>query len=127
MRLRTNITSEEVACKCGCGFNEVSPSVLDIVQDVREHFDRPVTIHSAARCYMHNVEINGSITSKHLPEGITNLARAIDFHIDGVKPNAVYVYLIGKYPNSLGIGLYDTFVHVDDKMAKARRWNNSSK
>ena len=131
MRLRTNITTDDVKCNCGCGFNKVSPALLDIVQDVRDHFGRPAHInsgnHSGCRCYNHNINVGGSTASKHLPDGITNLCRAIDFHIDGISPKELYDYLDEKHPNSLGIGLYDTFVHVDDKMYKARRWNKETK
>lgn len=131
MRLRKNITTDDIKCNCGCGFNIVSPAILDVVQESREHFGRPAHInsgnHCACRCYTHNISVGGSSTSKHLPEGITNLCRAVDFHIEGISPKELHKYLVNKYPNCLGIGLYDTFVHVDDRMTESYRWDNSTK
>ena len=131
MNLRTNITISDITCNCGCGFNIVSPAVLDIVQDARTHFGKPAHInsgnHCACRCYKHNIKVGGSATSKHLPEAITSLCRAIDFHIEDVTPRELYDYLDNKYPNQLGLGLYNTFVHVDDKMDRARRWDKTTK
>ena len=43
--------------------------------------------------------------------------QAADFHIDGVKPEE-----IAKYAESIGIkgiGLYDTFVHIDTRKTKS--------
>ena len=131
MRLRTNITTDDIKCNCGCGFNEVSPAILDVVQEARTHFGKPAHInsgnHCACRCFKHNIKVGGSDTSKHLPEGITNMCRAVDFHIQDVTPKELYDYLDNKHPNSLGLGLYDTFVHADDRMTKAYRWDKTSK
>ena len=130
MKLRANITTDDIKCNCGCGFDKISPAVLDVVQDAREHFGRPAHInsgnHCACRCYKHNISVGGSKTSKHLPDGINSMCRAVDFHIEDIAPAELNEYLVDKYPNCLGIGLYNTFVHIDDKMAKARRWNNST-
>lgn len=132
-KLRDNISVKDIECNCGCGFNSVSPAVLDVVQDARDHFNSPAHInsrnHSACRCIEHNADpkVGGSVTSKHLPDGITNVCRAIDFEIEGITSKVLYNYLDGKYPNCLGLGLYNTFVHVDDRMTKAFRWNKSTK
>lgn len=133
MRLRKNITTKDIECNCGCGFDKMSPAILDVVQDARERFGKPAHInsrdHSACRCPEHNADpsVGGSVTSKHLPDDITHLCRAVDFEIEGVSPKVLYNYLNNKYPNCLGIGLYNTFVHVDDRMTKAYRWNKESK
>lgn len=130
MRLRKNITTTDVTCNCGCGFSEVSPAILDVVQDAREHFGKPAHInsrnHCACRCDVHNANVGGIETSMHLPEGIANLCRAVDFEIEGVSSKELYNYLDNKYPNSLGLGLYNTFVHADDRMTKAYRWDKST-
>jgi len=128
--LRKNISVEEIECNCGCGLDKISPATLDIVQDVREHFKKPVFInnrgHSACRCEKHNAEVGGSENSKHKPDE-QGICRAIDFEVDGVTPKEVFDYLNTKYPNNLAIGLYDTFVHINDAVTERRRWNKSSK
>ena len=127
--LRKNITTRDIECNCGCGFCSVSPAILDVVQDVRDHFKKPVHInsgnHSACRCDIHNDEVGGEEHSKHLPDEITELCRAIDFHIEDVGIGLVHDYLINKYHGNLGIGKYKTFVHVDDRMGRAFRWDKS--
>jgi len=119
MRLRTNITDEEVTCSCGCGIFIMSEPILDVVQDTREHFNKPVVIHSAYRCEEHNENIGGKKHSQHLA------GRAIDFHIEGIGINELYNYINLKYPNCLGLGKYKSFVHVDDRMSRAFRWDLS--
>ena len=48
-------------------------------------------------------------------------AEAVDFVVRGVKTSAVRTYLNKQpYANLLGIGKYDTFVHVDTRGVKAR-------
>jgi uncharacterized protein YcbK (DUF882 family) len=127
MRLRKNITIDDVKCNCGCGFDSVSPAVLDVAQDVRDHFGKPIHInsrgHCSCRCYNHNKAVGGVDKSKHLPNTFTHSSRAIDFEIEDVTPTEIYMYLDQKYPSCLGIGLYKTFVHIDDRMDQAYRWH----
>ena len=129
-RLRDNITTEDIECNCGCGFKNISPATLDVVQDAREHFNKPVHInsrnHSACRCDVHNAseEVGGSKYSKHLPDELNEMSRAVDFEIEGVPHREVYDYLDIKYPSCLGLGLYNWGLHVDDRMKRAYRWGN---
>lgn len=129
--LRKNISTRDIRCQCGCGFQSVSPAILDVVQECRDHFCKPVHInsgnHSACRCDIHNDEVGGSKTSQHLPDDITEVCRAVDFHIEGVSVQELYSYLLRKYKMCLGIGKYKTFVHVDDRMTRAYRWNYSDR
>jgi len=127
MKLRNNIHDYEVECNCGCGFNAVSPAILDIVQWVRDTTGKAVHIngkknHCACRCEKHNKKVGGSSTSKHLPDPITEVCRAIDFEVEGIPHQDIYDLLDNQFPNSLGIGLYSWGIHVDDRMDKAYRW-----
>lgn len=107
---------EEFACKCGCGFDTVDTELLDILDDVREYFNAPVTINSACRCEKHNEEVGGSKGSQH------KLGRAADIVVRGKTPEEVHDYLDSKYPDSYGLGRYSTFTHIDSRDNKAR-WN----
>jgi len=120
--LRKNILLSEITCKCGCGLSKVSPATLDIVQNVRDYFRKPIIIHSACRCEKHNAEIGGSPKSKHKPDN-QGICRAIDFEVVGVEVEEVYTYLTNKFPDNLALGLYDTFVHVNDAVTEKRRWD----
>ena len=104
----------EFACKCGCGFSAVDIGLLDILIDIREHFDSPLTINSACRCYSHNKNIGGTNKSKHL------FGMAADITVNGITDERVQDYVLNKYPNSKGIGVYDLFTHIDVRDTKAR-------
>ena len=121
-----NIKVHEIECGCGCGFNKMSRGTLNIVQMVRDVFGKPVRIndggHCGCRCEEHNAKVGGSKNSQHKPQD-DGMAHAIDFHVEGVEPKVVYEFLNKLFPNSLGLGLYNTFVHIDDRCDKAYRWN----
>jgi hypothetical protein len=98
----------EFACKCECGFNTVDVELLEIAEDLREHFGMPIVCNSGCRCETHNAKVGGGKDSQHL-------------RVVGVDPIDVYVYLSDEYPHQYGLGLYDTFVHVDSR-SKMARW-----
>ncbi|WP_027252051.1 D-Ala-D-Ala carboxypeptidase family metallohydrolase [Photobacterium halotolerans] len=120
--LTKNISRHELACKCGaCDHQTADFETVMIVQDACDHFAEKLevgkvvlNIHSAHRCYRHNDAVGGAKKSQH------RLGSALDISIRNVLPKDVYAYLDAKYPDRLGLGLYDTFVHVDTRKGKAR-------
>ena len=86
-RLSKNFRRNEFACKCGCGFDDVDPELVYILQAVRGYFDQPVTITSACRCPKHNMTAGGSENSQHL------LGTAADIVVSGVPSSEVIAYL----------------------------------
>ena len=107
-----NFSRSEMSCRCGCGFNTVDVELIAILEDLREHFDRPVRINSACRCEKHNKHVGGAKTSQHL------IGRAADITVDDVSPIGVYTYLSDNL--SGGVGRYASFTHVDSRVNKAR-------
>lgn len=112
--LTANFSRKEFACKCGCGFDDVSLELVAVLQDLREHFGLPIVINSACRCEEHNERVGGSKGSKH-KEGI-----AADIVVRGKLPKEVHAYLINKYGGKYGIGRYNTFTHIDVRNYMAR-------
>lgn len=112
----------EFACRCGCGFgtkaDDVNAGLLEVLDDVREHFGKPVYVVSGCRCNKHNTKVGGAKGSKHM------LGIAADIKVRGVEPIEVWGYLTEKYPNKFGIGLYKTWVHIDTRSSKAR-WDET--
>lgn len=104
----------EFACKCGCGFEAVDVELLQVLTDLREHFNAPVAINSGNRCPSHNRKVGGEAKSKHL-YGI-----AADVRVAGVSADAVADYLEQKYPNKYGIGRYVGRTHIDVRESPAR-------
>lgn len=110
----------EFACKCDkhCNGYPVEPDeqLVKLLDDIREHFGVPVTINSGIRCKAHNAAVGGASASQHMK------GTAADIVVNGIDPKAVAAYAETLLPNTGGIGIYNTFVHVDVRKTKAR-WN----
>ena len=109
---------KEFACRCGCGFETVDIELLEVLEDVREHFGKPVVINCACRCEQHNAEEGGAKGSKH------KLGIAADIRVKDVEPDRVFSYLDSKYSTTYGVGRYHTFTHIDVRSTLAR-WDNT--
>lgn len=111
-----NFSRKEFACNDGCGFDTVDAELLMVLNDVRNHFNRPVHVNSGCRCPYWNALQGGAKNSQHL------LGRAADIRVEGIDPFLVYSYLNDKYPTKLGLGEYSTFTHVDTRTNCPARW-----
>lgn len=109
-----NFNRSEFACRDGCGFDTVDVELIEVLQGLREHFNRPVFVTSGCRCEMRNVLSGGSKNSQHL------IGRAADIVVNGHKAHEVYDYLDKLYPDQYGIGRYDHWTHIDTRNEKAR-------
>ena len=117
-QLSTNFKSTEFDCHGSgcCSTTQVDEKLVEYLQNIRNHFGKPVNISSGYRCPTHNKNIGGATGSKH------SKGQAADIYINGVAPAE-----IAKYAESigiLGIGLYETsadgyFVHVDTRTTKS--------
>jgi uncharacterized protein YcbK (DUF882 family) len=78
--ISTHFSRSEFECHCNndCGFNAVDIDLLNMLEQVRTHFGRPVIIHCACRCLEHNRSVGSKDTSQHI-KGL-----AADFHINGI-------------------------------------------
>jgi len=120
MKVSKHFYSEEFRCKgnakgiCKCNSNFVSAELLIVLEDVREHFGKPITVYSGYRCPKYNKHVGGASRSKH------KLGIASDIHIEGIKPRAIFNYLAHKYHNKYGLGNYPNFTHIDIRPTKAR-------
>ena len=100
-----------------CGFSVVDVDLLEVLEDIREYFGKPVIINSACRCAKHNFDVGGSQNSMHT-KGI-----AADIRVKDVDSDTVYFYLVNKYQDKFGIGRYNGRVHIDVRSDKAR-WDS---
>ena len=116
MRISEHFLREEFACQCieNCGCDTVDCQLLDVLEDVRQHFNEPVFINSGHRCPEHNRAVAGRATSLHL------IGRAADIVVINNSPATVAKFLRDNYPRRLGIGEYLEFVHVDTRTGHAR-------
>lgn len=114
--LSKNFKAKEFRCKDGSDVIFVAPALVDILQKIRDHFGKPVTINSGYRTVSYNKKIGGATYSQHC------YGTAADIKVSGVKPEDVAAYVETLMPNWGGIGIYKNFVHVDVRDAKSR-WN----
>lgn len=117
-KLSENFRAREFDCPgtgC-CSQTPVDEKLVDYLQQIRDHFGKPIEI-LAYRCPAHNARTpNASPSSRHCK------GMAADFHIDGVS-----CVEIAKFAESIGvkgIGLYDTdkdghFIHIDTRDDKS--------
>jgi len=114
------VTDRKLSCSC-CRQGQLSIATFIILETVRMHFDAPVTVVSGARCEKYNSRVGGATKSKHLIRGDEDVV-AVDIQVAGRTPVEVAEYLTNlPYANLLGIGKYNTFVHVDTR-GYAARW-----
>lgn len=77
----------EMRCKCGGRYCNGYPAAIDaklmgILEALRSHYGKPVTIRSGLRCSRHNAAVGGAKNSKH------KAGKAADIYIPGICDTA---------------------------------------
>lgn len=103
---------EEFTCKCGCGLNNIQLKVVQVADEIREHFGKPAIVNSGTRCAKHNKEIGGVENSRHL------VGKAIDLYVQGIDGGTLLNYteqLVsqGKLRYTYRISENGNAVHID--------------
>ena len=83
----------EFKCKCGkCSIPDNVPSdrLIEILEEIREHYGKPLIINSGYRCEAHNAKIGGAKNSQHVK------GSAADFVVKDVLTCEVYDYVLSK-------------------------------
>ena len=111
----------EFRCRDGTDTILIDEGLVVLLQCIREHFGKPVTITSGYRTASHNTKVGGSKSSQHL------LGRAADIQVAGVSVEDVAAYAESLMPDWGGVGRYPAkagraagWVHVDTRADKAR-------
>ena len=114
-QLSKNFNSKEFDChgRHCCSETPINDKLVEVLQNIRDHYNLSVNINCGYRCPYHNARVSGaSATSRHMR------GDAADIHIEGIHP-----YRIARYaetiPGFVGrIGCYtwgqnNGFVHID--------------
>lgn len=119
-QLSPSFRVREFACK-GSDVVLIDDELVVLLQCIREHFGKPVTITSGYRTASHNAKVGGSRSSQHL------LGRAADIQVQDTDPLAVAAYAESLMPGWGGVGRYPVkagrakgWVHVDTRPNKSR-------
>ena len=122
-RLAPSFTVREFRCRDGSDVVMIDESLVVLLQCIREHFGKPITITSGYRTAAHNKSVGGAKSSQHL------LGRAADIQVAGVSVEDVASYAEALMPDWGGVGRYPIkagrargWVHVDTR-AKKSRWS----
>lgn len=117
-QLSESFNSVEFDCHGqGCCFETIiNPKLVEYLQQIRDHFNAPITITSGYRCPTHNRNVGGATGSRH------SKGDAADIVVAGHSSKEV-----AQYAESIGIkgiGLYESssdgyFTHVDTRDAKS--------
>ena len=120
-RLAPDFKVRELRCRDGTDTVMADEVLTVVLQCIREHFGKAVTITSGYRTPAHNAAVGGAKSSQHL------LGRAADIRVQGVSVEDVAAYAERLMPDWGGIGRYPVkagraagWVHVDTRAEKAR-------
>ena len=120
-KLSPNFTVYEFRCRDGSDVVMIDESLVVLLQCIREHFGKPITITSGYRTGTHNTAVGGSRSSQHL------LGKAADIQVAGVSVEDVAAYAESLMPDWGGVGRYPVkagrtkgWVHVDTRPNKSR-------
>lgn len=119
MKLSENFSRHEFACQCGCGFDTVDTRLLSILQRIRDVILVSMDVLSGCRCRLHNESVGGATNSQHL------YARAADVSADGVDPQVIAD--MAEQLGATGVGIYDSWVHIDTRSGSKTYWDKRSK
>lgn len=115
---------KEMACRC-CGRLPTEDGVMSTLEyaefgmqldKLREVLGKPIIIgsaNSAYRCAKHNKEVGGATNSTHM-KGI-----AVDIAVPSLEYRKELLAAAEKAGGWNGVGIADTFVHLDRRTVKA--------
>lgn len=116
--LSANFTVDEVRCNDGSSVVMYSSRVLAWVQEVRDHYGKPIIIGSGHRTpeYNDNMPDPGATHSRHI------YGDALDLYPPKGVSVSDFFDVVEKYAGKInGIGRYVWGVHVDDR-GYHKRW-----
>ena len=120
-RLAPDFKVRELRCRDGTDTVMADEALTVVLQCIREHFGKAVTITSGYRTAAHNAAVGGAKSSQHL------LGRAADIRVEGVSVEDVAAYAERLMPDWGGVGRYPVkadraagWVHVDTRATKSR-------
>jgi len=112
VKVSKNFNLYEFECNDGTHLVKVDPELVERLQKLRDKTGRPIIITSGYRTESYNKKVGGASGSQHL------LGKAADIKIYGLSPERVAD--LAEEVGFRGIGVYNTFTHVDVRPNKVR-------
>lgn len=113
----------EFACQCkysDCVEQKIAIELIDKLTELRESINEPLTVTSGFRCTKHQVDLRKS--------GVNTVVASKSSHELGdaadIKPSRLSIPNLEKFSDKYfeAIGTAKTFLHVDLRKGKIRRW-----
>ena len=105
IKLTPNFYQDEFACKCGCGLDDISKDLVDLLQTARDLYKSPMQVTSGLRCKNWNSQVGGAAHSAHLS------GKAVDIEMSSSILRYRMVRIMQKFFKRIGIA--KTFINVD--------------
>ena len=126
-KLTENFSMDEFECKCGCIMPEfVKKNVQELAENlqvIRDAYGK-IDLTNSYRCKDHNADVGGSVNSQHLK------GKAADIKSKQFSPSEIATITDDLMKNESftlgGVGIYNTFTHVDIRGTRAR-WSKTTK
>tara|TARA_B110000977_G_scaffold156931_1_gene199765 strand:+ start:2916 stop:3305 length:390 start_codon:yes stop_codon:yes gene_type:complete len=126
-KITENFSLEEFECKCGCIMPEfVKKNVTELAENLQVLRDvvGRLDLTNAYRCKEHNADVGGAANSQHLK------GKAADIKSSTIEPCDIAIAVDDLMKTEKfklgGVGIYNTFTHVDIRGSRAR-WSKTSK
>ena len=112
-QLSAHFKVREFACGDGSDAVLVAPRLVMVLETIRSHFGTAVMINSGYRTPQYNKQVGGAAHSQHC------YGMAADVTVRGHAPAEVAAFARTLMPDWGGVGVYDSFCHIDVREAKA--------
>ena len=101
----------EFKCHCGCGIQNISQYLLQVLETIRAIVKIPLVINSGCRCPTYNAHEGGAPDSAHIT---TPAIKGTAADVKCLAPRTRYKIMkaaLGAGVNRIGIG--PDFIHID--------------
>ena len=117
--LSSHFRVREFACRDGSDQVKIDSGLVELLEQIRAAAGGAVVIHSGYRTPAYNRKVGGARYSQHVQ------GTAADIAVRGASPLLVGQIAEHYLQSRGGIGVYQTFTHVDTRISRAR-WDQRS-
>ena len=105
-KLSPNFTRKEMACRCGCGADEMQPKFIQRLQATRIILGLSMRVISARRCPTYNTAVGGVDSSAHVDGWAVDIRASTSAY----RKDLVDAALRAGFNR---IGIAKNFIHLD--------------
>ena len=96
---------------------KVDDELVEKLQELRTELGQALIVNSGYRCPERNEQVGGAANSQHMK------GTAADIHLNNLHYDIGEIAEKAKEIGFTGIGLYNSFIHLDVREGRPARWN----